>query len=49
MAVIRVPIDEIHGLRVALQRCPCAASKSNATAEIRERLDRALGKLEGAR
>lgn len=42
--VIRLPIEEVHGLRVALQPCPCKAAKSNATASIRERLERGLAK-----
>lgn len=44
-AVIRVPLAEIHGLRVALAPCPCAAPKSIETAGIRARLERALGRL----
>lgn len=46
MAVIRMPLSEVHGLRVALEECPCRAAKSNATIDIRKRLARALGKLE---
>ena len=45
MAVIRIPIDQIHGLRVALAECPCRATKSTATRSIRQRLERALGML----
>ena len=49
MAVIRIPLSEIHGLRVALHPCPCKAAKSTATAEIRDRLDKALARLGGVR
>jgi len=42
MAVIRVPLTELHGLRVALHPCPCRAPKSIGTADIRERLARAI-------
>lgn len=45
MAVIRVPLGRVHGLRVALAECPCRAPKSTATAEVRVALARALGKL----
>ena len=45
MAVIRIPLSEIHGLRVALHPCPCKAPKSHATIEIRDRLDKALARL----
>lgn len=45
MAVIRVPLREVHGLRVALAECPCKAPKSTSTATIRQRLDRALARL----
>lgn len=45
-AVIRLPLDQIHGLRVALAECPCKASKSTATQAIRHRLSRALGQLQ---
>lgn len=44
-AVIRIPMDDVHGLRVALQPCSCAATKSKATAGIRWKLDRALAKI----
>lgn len=49
MAVIRLPLDQIHGLRVALEPCPCRASKSTATADIRQRLSASLGRLESLR
>jgi hypothetical protein len=42
MAVIYVPADEIHGLLIALQPCPCKGPKSNATADVRKRLADAL-------
>ena len=45
MAVIRVPLKEVHGLRVALAECPCRAPKATSTATIRQRLDRALARL----
>lgn len=45
MAVIRIPLSEVHGLRVALHPCPCKAAKSHETIEIRDRLDKALAKL----
>ena len=41
-AVIRIPVEEVHGLRVALAPCTCRTSKSTATNNIRERLARAL-------
>lgn len=43
--VIRVPIEEAHGLRVALAPCPCKGAKSISTASIRWRLAKALGKV----
>lgn len=49
MAVIRVPMIEIHALRVALADCPCGAAKSNATQERRRALDRALARLEAGK
>lgn len=45
-AVIRVPMSEVHGLRVALEECPCRAPKSNSTAAIRKRISAGLAKLE---
>lgn len=44
-AVIRVPLSEVHGLRVALAECPCRGPKSTATKDIRQRLSAALGRL----
>ena len=45
MAVIRIPLSEVHGLRVALGPCPCTAPKSTATADVRQRLAVALGRI----
>jgi len=42
--VIRLPVSEVQGLRVALQPCSCRAAKSNATAGIRDKLDKGLAK-----
>ena len=42
MAVIYVPADQINGLLVALNPCPCKGAKSNATADVRKRLADAL-------
>lgn len=47
IVVIRLPLYDAHGLRVALAECPCKASKSNATKSIRQRLATALGRLPG--
>ena len=44
-AVIRVPMSEVHSLRVALEPCPCKGAKSTSTAAIRERLAKGLGRL----
>ena len=41
-AVIRIPLDQVHGLRVALAPCPCRAVKSDATSATRSALDKAL-------
>lgn len=48
-AVIRIPFNQIHSLRVALEPCPCRAPKSLSTENIRIRLARALGYLESKR
>ncbi|WP_282029469.1 hypothetical protein [Paracoccus marcusii] len=45
MAVIRLPLSEVHGLRVVLADCPCRATKSTGTTTIRRALDRALARL----
>lgn len=42
--VIRIPVQEVLGLRVALAPCPCKATKSFATADIRSRLERGLSR-----
>ena len=44
--VIRIPIDRAHGLRVALNECPCVTSKSTATQGIRGALRKALAAAE---
>lgn len=44
-AVIRVPLEDVHSLRVALAPCPCKATKSKGSAGIRWRLAKALGKV----
>ena len=46
-AVIRIPLDQVHGLRVALAECPCRAVKSEATTAIRRALDKALAQALG--
>lgn len=42
--IVRLPLDEVHSLRVALQPCPCKAPKSHTTAEIRKRLEKGLAR-----
>lgn len=44
-AVIRLPMSEVHALRVALAECPCRATKSTETAAIRARIAHGLGVL----
>ena len=46
LAVIRLPLSQVHALRVALAPCPCRAPKSAGTDDIRRRLARSLGTLE---
>ena len=46
-AVIRIPLEEVHSLRVALQGCPCRATKSNSTKNIRESIEKALARIDG--
>lgn len=41
--MVRISAEEVQALRVALQPCPCKGTKSNATADIRERFVRGLG------
>ncbi len=45
-AVIRIPMSEVHGLRVALNPCPCTGPKSTATTSIRDRIEKGLARLE---
>lgn len=42
--IIRMSIEDVQSLRVALCPCPCKSTKSNSTTRIRERLERALGR-----
>ncbi|MDF9301627.1 hypothetical protein P5P81_03385 [Tritonibacter mobilis] len=42
--VIRMPKDRAQSLRVALAECPCRATKSNATQNIRSGLSMAIGR-----
>ena len=44
-AVIRIPLRDVHSLRVALEPCPCTGAKSASTEGIRDRLNVALGRL----
>jgi hypothetical protein len=44
-AVIRLPIDKVQDLRVAIQPCPCRAAKTNAGIIMREQIVRALGRV----
>jgi len=44
-AVIRIPLSEVHNLRVELQPCPCRATKSAATQAGRKSLS---GKIQKA-
>lgn len=46
-AIIRIPLDQVHGLRVALAPCPCRAVKSDATTATRRALDKALAQAMG--
>ena len=45
-AVIRIPMNEVHGLRVALAPCPCKGPKAEGTSSIRDNLSRALARLQ---
>lgn len=45
-AVIRIPMSEVHGLRVALRPVIAGDAVSNSTQTIRDRLDKALARLE---
>lgn len=44
-AVVRIPLEQVHGYRVALAPCPCRAAKSIETSKLREKLAHALGRL----
>ena len=46
MVVIRIPMKDLHGWRVALNPCPCKAAKSNATDQMSMSLVKALGRLQ---
>lgn len=48
-AVIRIPMSEVHALRVALHPVQAGATISTATQSIRDRLDKALARLETQR
>jgi len=45
-AVIRVPLSQVHALRVALHPVPAGAATSTATQQIRDWLDKALARLQ---
>ncbi|MGR3823832.1 hypothetical protein [Salipiger marinus] len=40
--VIRIPEDEVHGLVVSLEPCPCRASKSTSGVNLRARIAKGL-------
>lgn len=42
--VIRIPLDDAHSFCVALDECPCRATKSTATSSIRVRIKLAIGR-----
>lgn len=44
-AVIRIHRSRVHELRVALAPCPCRATKSTATADVRADLEKALSRV----
>lgn len=46
MAVIRLPMSEVHSLRVALHPRLAGETTSTSTQSIRDRLDRALARLQ---
>ena len=46
MAVIRIPMAEVHALRVALKPIRVGEPTSTSAQGIRDRLDRALARLE---
>lgn len=43
--IITMDASEAHGLRVALEECPCKSTKSTATKEVRQRLKDALARV----
>jgi len=45
-AVIRIPMDEVHSLRVALKPVRAGEPVANAAQDIRDRLNKALARLE---
>lgn len=45
-AVIRIPMSEVHNLRVSLEECPCKAPKSTVGIQRRKALAAGLAKLE---
>ena len=45
MAVIRIPMDQVHALRVALEPIAQGVPTSTATKDFRDRLSKALAKL----
>lgn len=46
MAVIRLPMDDVHSLRVALKAVRAGETVSLSTQSIRDRLDKGLAALE---
>lgn len=46
MAVIRIPMSQVHVLRVALTPIEQGATTSNETKLIRDRLSKALARLQ---
>ena len=48
-AVIRIPLEDVHSLRVALRPVKTGETTSNSTQNIRDRLDKGLAKLEVSR
>jgi len=46
MAVIRLPMSQVHDLRVALRPIEQGSTTSNETKELRERLSKGLARLQ---
>ena len=46
-AVIRLPMAEVHELRVSLQPCTCKMPKAKAGMTIRDRIEKGLAMLQG--